>query len=548
MKEVFLLTKVLLKSSISSNNQKKQGPLKFVGWALLFVYIAGIIGYISFQAISALQPINQEAVFLSLCLMIILGMIIMRALFSSINVLFFSKDIEILLPLPIKSYKIIMAKINCMIISEYIISSVIFLPALLVYGHLLKLSLYFYIIGILIMLIIPIIPVLIISLFMTLIMKFTNIIRNKDFVQYITIILTLVLVFGVQFLTTMDQQITNEELANMLVEANGLVEAYTKFFFTLKPAMQALIQYNSIEGFLNLATIILETGVIYFCVISIMSKFYIKTVTNITTGITNKKRKNRNEKDLYTPKTQCYSYVKKEFQNLTRNPIFLMQCVIPSILFPIIFLFPMYISMRNGQMGDVNQIKLIILQGIETPFGVAISVSILMFFYMFNYISITSISRDGENAIFMKYIPISLEKQCFYKILPGIILNFVPTIYLTIGLKILLGNNISIQTLIWINLIGILINILNNYLSIIIDLKRPKLHWSTEYAVVKQNLNMLWEILIYLVKGLILIFWGFKIHNLQAFGIPVCLLLLLMIRQVKKYLYTEESKLFEKIM
>lgn len=551
MKEVFLLTKILLKSSMNSQSEKKSKkstPLKFLGWIALYAYIAGIVGFLSYEAISALQIVNQEAVFLNLCLMILLGMNMIRSLFSSINVLFFSKDTEFLLPLPIKSYKIVVAKINCLILSEYIICSIIVLPALLVYGYILKLSLWFYICGIFVMLLLPIIPVMLISFVMTVIMKFTNIIRNKDFVQYITIILSLVLIFGVQFLTGIDQEITNEELANMLVETNGLVEVYSKYFFTLKPAMQTLLHYNTVEGILNLGLLIVETVIISIGIIMIMSNFYIKTVTNTTTSVSDKKQKKGSIENVFKKNSIIKTYVKKEFQDLVRNPIFCMQCVVPSILFPFIFAIPIYMGFTGGEIAELENIKLVIANEIQTPSGIAISVAILIFFYMFNYISITSISRDGENAVFMKYIPISLKKQCLYKILPGIIMNLIPVIYLTVGVKILLPNGVDIVTLLWINVIALLWNVFNNYLMIIIDLKRPKLHWTTEYAVVKQNINMLWEMVVCILEIIVIVFWGFFVQSIQVFVVSECLFLVLGIMFVKKYIHKNENKLFEKII
>ena len=283
----------------STNNKKSKNssPLKIFGWALLYMYLMGIIGYVSFEMIKSLKEINQEEVFLSFALIMLLGMTIMRSLFTSINLLFFSKDTEYLLPLPIKSYKIIIAKINCLIISEYLMSFIILLPAFIVYGYLLRLSMLFYIMAMAIILIIPIIPIMLVSLIITLIMKCTNIIRNKDFVQYITIVLSLLLIFGIMFLTGADQQLTNEELAAMLVKANGLSEVYTKYFFTLKPATNVLKNYNTTEGINSLILILGETVLIYNIVIFIMSKFYIKNVTNIKAS-TSSKRKETNKKEF----------------------------------------------------------------------------------------------------------------------------------------------------------------------------------------------------------------------------------------------------------
>ena len=54
--------------------------------------------------------------------------------------MFFSKDVETLLPLPIKENKIVMAKMNVLIISEYLTGLLILAPVLVVYGYMLKLG------------------------------------------------------------------------------------------------------------------------------------------------------------------------------------------------------------------------------------------------------------------------------------------------------------------------------------------------------------------------------------------------------------------------
>ena len=54
-----------------------------------------------------------------------------------------SKDIEILTPLPIKSKKVVAAKLNWLIISQYIMSAMLALPGVLIYGYLQNLNLIY---------------------------------------------------------------------------------------------------------------------------------------------------------------------------------------------------------------------------------------------------------------------------------------------------------------------------------------------------------------------------------------------------------------------
>ena len=181
----------------------------------------------------------------------------------------------------------------------------------------------------------------------------------------------------------------------------------------------------------------------------------------------------------------------KEFKNLFRTPIFLFQCIIPSFIFPILIMFPLYREFQEMKGygisfhdfgGTVNEV-------LNSGFGLGMVLALINFLYTFNFMSVTSISRDGENALFMKYIPIPLSRQYKYKSIPGMIINMFPLIFVLTVLKILFME-LSWSLLLKIFVIGILSNIVVNYFSVAIDVLRPKLYWSSEYTVVKQNLKI----------------------------------------------------------
>ena len=180
MKDTLLLTKILLKSSFNKTSNKKGfGIGKLILYIIVYGYIIGIFSYVSYMAISQLMPFNQEMLFVCLCFAGVIGFGIIHTLFTSLNLLFFSKDIENLLPLPINPIKIIMAKFNCLIVTQYFIVLAILVPVLVVYGVLLNCKIIFYLMSFLVSLLIPVVPVLLSSLLIIMVMKFTKIIKNK---------------------------------------------------------------------------------------------------------------------------------------------------------------------------------------------------------------------------------------------------------------------------------------------------------------------------------------------------------------------------------
>ena len=391
-------------------------------------------------------------------------------------------------------------------------------------------------------------PVILTSIIVTIIMKFTNIIRNKDMVQYLTVFITLIFVIGIQIFSSSGSSdtMTNEELANMLIETNGLVELYSDYFITLKPINNALLNYNNFSGIINLLILFLESGVVYIVGGIITAKMYINAVTSLTTQGIKKSRKISKDKD-YKEKTLLKSYVKKEFINLTRNPIFFMQCMLPSILFPILFSFPIFVSLKEGGEEGVLEIQNMISQNIETSRGIIVSLAVIAFCFMFNFIAVTSVSRDRNNSVFMKYIPVNLEKQCLYKTIPGMTLNMIPLIYFLVVIKIIV-TIISIKIILYILITSILMNIFDNYCFIIVDLTNPKLEWITEYAVVKQNVNMFFQFVIILLQFGIIGLIALKITNIEILVAIISLIYILGMYLIRKYVIKNQVKLFSKIV
>ena len=123
----FLLTKIFLKSSMQKTNEQygvssnKSKKLKIMLYGFLALYIIGIIYIFSYNIIDGLRKINQETTFIEMILLTVLGFVTVQTIFSSINILYFTKDTDSLLPLPIKPYQIIWARTNVLILVEYLI-------------------------------------------------------------------------------------------------------------------------------------------------------------------------------------------------------------------------------------------------------------------------------------------------------------------------------------------------------------------------------------------------------------------------------------------
>ena len=553
MDKVIKLTKIFLKNSFSNMDARMgistKSKSKIIVYGLLFLYFAGLIIFLGYNLLDGLIAIHQETIFVGMILFMIFGLGIIQTIFSSINILYFTKDSEYLLPLPLKPYQIILARTNVMLIAEYVIIFLIGFIPLVMYGILTGAGIVYYLTMILAVILVPILPVLLISMLVMFIMSFAKLTKNRNRFQLFATLLVLAIIIALSISTSgMKQDLTNEEMAQMVVQANGMIELVKGYVPTVDYLMEALTTNSLFTAIVEVLKTLGITIIGFIVYMLIAQKIYFKgLVGNLFGGGASSSNKEINQKEYRNSKLYK-SYVGKEFKNMARNPVFLMQCLIPAVLIPIIMVVVVYAGLNSDGMG-LDQITQMVQQMPTNTFFIAcIILGVIQFFTMFIYISITAVSRDGENAVFMKYIPVSLYKQYMYKIIPNIIMNIV-TIIITLGMAEYLLN-LPVITLIALFVVATIMGILQSIAMIIVDLKRPKLNWDSEYAVAKQNLNLVFPILLSIVNIVILVGFVYLLKDINIYmGVGILGILYIIATVItNKYLYNKQYELADKII
>lgn len=545
MHKVVSLTKVLLKNSFqkySENNKKTSQIGKVILYGILLVYLMGIFGFLSYGLITTLQQVHQEAMFIGIFLLGLALLTIIQSIISATNVFYFSKDLEYILPLPLKPREILISKLNVILVTEYIMELIFAVAPIIVYGVLTSAGAMFYIISLLVLVIFPIIPILIATFIIMLIMSFSKGVKNKDRFKLIAPLLGITLALVLSFSMSGTSEISDEDIINAVTQANSMVEMISDTLPVIKPAINAIVNSSFIE-FLKLLGI---TAICYIVFILIGNKLYFRgAVGNLSSGA--KKGKNITGKDIKT-NSIGKSYVAKEFKMLFKNPIFFVQCVLPSVLMPIVFLGIFLVSIySNNSPESINEFRDVLSGVIETPIGLAVVIAITEFLTSMLYIAPTAISRDGQNAIFMKYIPVPYYKQLVYKGIPNIIFGTVTSIIVLVFIYLVART--SWDFLLTAFALNLVLLILQTMLMELVDLRKPKLEWSTEYAVVKQNLNLLWPFVLNLLEIGILFIVSVPLSFTNYFITATILLVLHIIITyfVNRYMYKNQNKLFEKV-
>ena len=137
IKNIFNLTKILFLNSfqnpyiIDPKTNKINKKSIFI-WFLVIVMVA--LSYLSYMIVDELVKIGQPTLFLNFFFLIIMIIMVFQVILASTNVYFFSRDLEVLLPLPIKTEELLISKFNTLVINLYFSEIIFALFPLIIYG------------------------------------------------------------------------------------------------------------------------------------------------------------------------------------------------------------------------------------------------------------------------------------------------------------------------------------------------------------------------------------------------------------------------------
>ena len=553
MDKVIKLTKIFLKNSFSNMNARmgisSKSKAKFFVYALLILYFAGIIIFLGYNLLDGLIQIHQETIFVGMILFLIFGLAVVQTIFSSINILYFTKDNEYLLPLPLKPYQIILARTNVMLIVEYAIIFLLGLIPLVMYGILTGAGAIYYIAMLFAIILLPILPVLLISIIVMIIMSFARLTKNRNRFQLIAslLVLAIILIFSTS-MSGVKQNISNEEMAQMLVQANGMIDIVKGYIPTVDYLIEALTTNSLFTMIIEVLKALAITIIGFILYMLIAQKIYFKGLVGNLFGGGAKSTNKQINQNQYKNSKLYKSYVGKEFKSMIRTPVFLMQCLLPAVLIPIVMIVVSFAGINSEENGFQELSQMLSSMQLNSFMVVCVILGIIQFFTMFIYVSITAVSRDGENAVFMKYIPVSLYKQYIYKIIPNILMNII-TIVVTLAIAQYIVH-LPISTLILLFIVSTIIAVLQSILMIIVDLKRPKLNWDSEYAVVKQNFNLIFPMIFSMINIAIIVVAVCLLKDINVYlGLAILGIVFIILTVItNKYLKNKQYELANKIM
>lgn len=506
MKNILYLTKILFLNSMgaSSNNKKSKKRFSRIGIISLVVILFGLVFvpmvYLGIEMGKMFAPFGMLDIILKLFLPISSIILIVFSIFSIISTFFLSSDIETLIGLPIKPRDIIIAKFLTSLMTVYLIEFMMFTPIIIGLGIGLEVNVLYYFYTILITIFLPFFPLSILGIVLVSLMRYSAMSKMKDKIQYFIMAFAVIFALGMQVLSEMipEMMVDNVDAIEAIkLTFSGPANLFSGIMFFTYPASIALSTNNIIISILSMLGFIAISFVGLGIFAYVGEKIYIKGILG-KPQIKSKKYKEEKVEIKSEKETSLFkNLVANEWKLMWRSPTFNMNLIASVLVVPIIFAFSFGIGFIRGSDG-VSFKEIVGAMGemisLDSAFAMCIAIAIFSFFTCFSPISSTAISRDGKHAWCNKVLPINPMTIIYAKMFWGLVLGFIPVVFL--GILALVIGVFNIIELIMVLIPIALIVVFTNFIAIMIDLARPKTHWDSEQSAVKQNMNTLFFMLI----------------------------------------------------
>lgn len=536
-----------LRSGKSGKNSTKGVLISLLIFAA-FVPVMLSIGSMVLTGYAALSEIQQEGLILGIGFSISSLTIFFFGIFYVMSVFYFSKDIESLLPLPLKPSEILAAKFTVVMLYEYLTEAVFLSPILIGYGIASKAGLLYYLYGTLLFLALPVLPLVFASVISMLVMGFTNLAKNKDRFRIVGGITVMFLAVGLNALITKftNSSMSALELQKLLEQGNNsYVEIMSGIFFSNRFAVMALLNSEILKGFVNLMIFLLICLLFVMLFLSFGEGIYFKGVVGISETSVKRRKFSETELGRYgRRKSVLRAYVIKELKLLFRTPVYFMNCVLMNFIFPVFIMLPFFAQPEG--MKELQGLSIYLKDGRGSAIALAVAFGISVFVTSTNGITASAISREGTNIFVCKYLPVSYKTQIMAKVLSGMSMGMVGTLSMLLAVTVFIS--VPAYLMLLITVVSILGIACSSFAGILIDLNFPKLIWDNEQKAVKQNFNVVLNMLLSAVVAGIPIFTIIALH----FTLWMTLLILMLVFGILDLLLysilsTVGVRLFERI-
>lgn len=505
MNNVFLLVKLyhigLFKGQRTGKSKFNTNFLLVLISLLMFVFL---FSFMSINIADILTPLRDFTPLLALTMALASFFTFFNVAFKGSNLLFQAADEEFILSLPISFKELMISKIINIYSFNFLLSSIIMAPAVIVYGQRTSAGLPFYLMSIIGLFIVPLFPVVIAA---ALNVAFETSIGDFKGKKFLSLALSIVFSLSIVFFNQKLSSMSTDQITSLI----GLLNSQINKIFPL-----ASYYANALNGlkFLDFSIFVLGSLGLFALFSVFTARYYHFIRERLESNVSHVQYKGQVAKG----NSLMVALLKKEFRLYFSSPVYVMN----TILGPIFMLIGAFLPLFNKSM----------LQEIlyQIP-GDNLSAFMPALFAAASAITTTtpfSLSLEGQMYDWLKSLPIRPKDVFNAKILLNLMLivpaSLLASLIFSFSLSfspffILMNVVLSVLTAYYVSQIGILIN-----------LSFPKFDFINHNAVVKQSMAGIVSLANGFFLGSLLMFSVMKMSlaHLKIYYIVVISLLLIL--------------------
>lgn len=458
MKNKFL---ILLKNTISNSFKLKTTSTKkkiFIG--IFAIYLLGCLMFTFKTNLDSifltLKSLNLTSYFLSVVVLLSNIFSFSMTFFMAKNILFQSKDNDLLLTLPLKKEVIISSRLIYLYLYNFVVNLICLIPGLYIYIINTGFNSPIILISIILIFLSPIIPTLLASLFGYLIAFLSNKFSKSNLFDYVFnllfIFIYLYILFG-----------NNTFLVNIVLNKNIKYLLYPIY-----------LVYKSVSNPLYIIIFIIVNIIILGLFIYLFKNIYFKLIINVN-KIKTKNNYNFNKtKEVYNTKSKAL--LKKEIKTYFSSFIYVFNTIIGPV---ILLILGIYIIFSNNIIDMLPK---------------DIDINIYIYFALTFIISLTnttccSISMEKQNFYLLKTLPVS-EKEIFNNKLKLNILLVLPSVLFFLIIVYIKGL-INFYDMYLLFFYSCFLNFVISMYGLLINLRFPMFDALSDQVIVKRSTSVM---------------------------------------------------------
>ncbi|GFN34296.1 putative ABC transporter permease subunit [Tepidimicrobium xylanilyticum] len=435
----------------------------------------------------AYNSIGQESMFLLNGFLLSQMTVFILGILYVMSKNYFSNDLNVLVPLPLKPREIIGSKFISLMVNEYLTSFPIILPFIIIFGFKGNEGLLYWLYALILIIFLPVIPLALASIVVMLFMKYTNIRGRKDLFRiigyFVFIIGLLAFQFKIQSLAQNALMEGEDLFIKIATDSNLLVKRLGLSFPPSMWGALTLSNYISIMGLVNLILFVGLSILIFLAMVYISERvFFDGLIGNLEVGTF------RGSSEIkvsdYSKRFPAFIALGlKEIKMLIRTPVYLLNSVVGVVIVPILLVLSTSMD-RSQSMEGLN-----ILISSYSHLIPLMGAGMITLLGIMNCVGCTTFSREGRSLWIQRTLPIKARDQILGRVLSSLFVQLIGILAL-LGAIAYLGL-LNLEDVFWITVLGILGSIATTELGMIVDILRPLLNWDNPQKVMKQNLNVL---------------------------------------------------------